>query len=171
MGGGAYRTTDTCARCGAAIDTTRAAFSADGQICPACEARENSIDSFQSTEFWGFGPLGWSLVAFVCNPCLIFSILGIVGGFRELRTLRAFGADGPGHQNARTKAIAAIVLGFVHPALIVVIVGFSLIRAAVAPEPRYEPYYDDPLYEPYEAEEPADQDDPVLPPEPAPPPY
>jgi hypothetical protein len=144
-------TTTPCAQCGAPIDPRTAAYTARGLVCRGCEARETSATAYQSPGFGGFGPLGWSLLSLVCNPFMLFSILGIVGGFKELSSLKSLGREyvGAAYEGARIKAIFAIVVGFLQPAIVLGVFGLAVLVAALSPSSRYDSYYDDPYYPSY----------------------
>lgn len=172
-GPGAYRTTDTCVTCGKAIDVKTAAYTADGMICVGCEAGallkegDREIASGSSS---GFGALGWGVLSLLCNPFLIPSLLAIVGGLKELKSLELY--EPAARSTRKTQAILGIVLGAVWPTFIVGAVGLAMTTAIFAPRPDYsqpyydDPYYDDPYYDDYYADDPyLDESDPLaLPP-------
>lgn len=150
---GAYRRTDTCVGCGKAIDVKKAAYTADGMICATCEAgemlREADVESRANT---GMGALAWGILALVCNPFFIPSILAIVGGVRELQTSSL--VEPERRASRQLQGIFAIVLGAFWPVLFVGVFGL-LVLASVIDGVSRDAYYDDPYYEPYE-------DDPML---------
>lgn len=127
-------TEQPCARCGAPIDPVFALMTGDGPVCKLCENRQLATDARASASSSSFGPLGWGVVSLFCNVLFIPSILAITGGIRDLRSVsaaRALGVHDPADADRQTKAVFAIVLGAMHPVLLVGIIGVVVVGGVV----------------------------------------
>ncbi|MCZ7682860.1 MAG: hypothetical protein M5U28_30295 [Sandaracinaceae bacterium] len=160
-------TEQPCARCGAPIDPVFALMTGDGPVCKLCENRQLATDARASASSSSFGPLGWGVVSLFCNVLFIPSILAITGGIRDLRSVsaaRALGVHDASDSDRQTKAIFAIVLGAMHPVLLLCVLGLVVLGGVVgaltaarydpSDHPRddygYEDDYDDYGYDDYD---------------------
>lgn len=149
--------TDFCARCGADIDPTAAAYSGDGLVCKSCENVEYARDNRPGITS-NFSALGWGALSLACNPFFVCSFMALTKGWAELQEARSYTAHGqtPPDPSMGSKAILGMVLGAFYPMLFVGMLGLfvvlSVVGAAFAPEPNYEPYggggYDPYQYDP-----------------------
>jgi hypothetical protein len=130
----------------------QASFSGDGLICANCEMLEQQRELGTAGGSWSTGtlsPLAWGVISLFCNFLMLPSIFAITGGLRDLRAIGVEGDQG----GRKAGAIAAIVLGAMHPVMILGVLMFGglmmVVQAALPPRspyPEWQPSSDDDLY-------------------------
>ena len=123
-----------CAKCGQAIDPTKAVYSKQGDlVCKSCDSNDLIEDGFmRAAKSSCFGALGTGVLSVFFDIYLIFSILAIVQAVRALILInRAEYRAVLRHRYAgyMLAAIAGLLCGMVRPALAVLaIIGIALLR-------------------------------------------
>ena len=77
QGAPADRSADTCARCGAQIDRSRAAYAAEGMICRSCEADHalHAADVAARSAVFRLGPRAWGLLGLALLSLIILILV------------------------------------------------------------------------------------------------
>jgi hypothetical protein len=117
-----------CARCGQAIDPTRAVYSKQGElVCKSCESNDLITDGYlRAAKSSCFGALGTGVISIIFNPLYIFSVLAVIQGVRAIllinrREYREVLKSQ--YASMMVAAIAGTVCGLVRPALFLLAMG------------------------------------------------
>jgi hypothetical protein len=120
-----------CARCSRHLPAASCMMSGAGPVCDGChEAYEPPISTVKSDAYLVVTTLGLGALSVFFNPCLLASIFAIINSLKSLGmyknpdVARMYG-DRLGV--LRGCAIAGVVLGCVHPALMVGVLLYLLV--------------------------------------------
>ena len=123
-----------CAKCGQAIDPTKAVYSKQGDlVCKGCDSNDLIEDGYmRAAKGSCFGALGTGVLSVFFDIYLIFSILAIVQAVRALILINraeyraVLRSRYAGYMLA---AIAGLLCGMVRPTITVLaIIGIALLR-------------------------------------------
>lgn len=123
-----------CAKCGQAIDPTKAVYSKQGDlVCKGCDTNDVITEGYmRAAKGSCFGALGTGVLSVFFDIFLIFSILAIIQAVRALILINraeyraALGRNYAGYMVA---AVIGLLGGMVRPAsMVLAIMGVALMR-------------------------------------------
>jgi len=120
-----------CAKCGQAIDPTRAVYSRQGElICKGCENTDLIADGYlRAAKSSCFGALGTGVLSIFFDPLFIPSILAVAQGVRAIvlinrREYREVLGDQ--HTSMMIAAIAGTLCGLFRPGMVALAMMFAV---------------------------------------------
>ena len=119
-----------CAKCGQAIDPTRAVYSKQGElICKSCENNDLIAEGYlRAARSACFGTLGTGVLSIFFDPFYIPSILAVVQGIRAITLINrreyreVLGAQ---YTSMLIAAIAGTLAGLFRPGMLVLAMMFA----------------------------------------------